>query len=51
MTDIKSDPVLSGRFRDRVDELGAGGRVLKRLKPLLDSFIHQDAQRTGEILI
>lgn len=38
------------RFRDRSEELGEGGGVLKRLKPLLDGFIREDPQRTGEIM-
>lgn len=42
-------PVHSGRFRDRAEELGEGGGVLKLLKPLLDSFIREDTQRTGKM--
>ena len=38
-----------GRFRERSEELGESGGLLKRLKPLLDSFIREDAQRTGTL--
>lgn len=37
-----------GQLRNRVEELG-GGSVLKRLKPLLDSFIREDEQRSGAL--
>lgn len=36
------------RFRNRENELGEGGKILQRLKPLLDNFIREDTQRTGE---
>lgn len=39
----------AGKFRERSEELGESGGVLKRLKPLLDSFIREDAQRTGTL--
>ncbi|CAM9258655.1 unnamed protein product [Ectocarpus sp. 4 AP-2014] len=37
------------RFRKRENELGEGGKVLQRLKPLLDNFIREDTQRTGTL--
>ncbi|CAM9261120.1 unnamed protein product, partial [Ectocarpus sp. 8 AP-2014] len=37
------------RFRNRETELGEGGKVLQRLKPLLDNFIGEDTQRTGTL--
>ncbi|CBN73996.1 hypothetical protein Esi_0009_0188 [Ectocarpus siliculosus] len=37
------------RFRNRENELGEGGKVLQRLKPLLDNFILEDTQRTGTL--
>ena len=39
----------AGNFRERAEQLGESGGVLKRLKPLLDSFIREDAQRTGTL--
>lgn len=39
----------TGKFRERAEQLGENGGVLKRLKPLLDSFIREDAQRTGTL--
>eukprot|EP00752_Nemacystus_decipiens_P008616 g7695.t1 len=47
LSDDEKGGVRGTRFRDREEELGEGGRVLKRLKPLLDSFIREDTQRTG----
>lgn len=35
--------------RGRVEDLLDGGRILKRLKPLLDSFIQEDTHRTGTL--
>ncbi|CAM9189565.1 unnamed protein product, partial [Hapterophycus canaliculatus] len=37
------------RFRRRAGELGEEGDVLKRLRPILDSFIREDTQRTGTV--
>ncbi|CAM9177663.1 unnamed protein product, partial [Ectocarpus fasciculatus] len=37
------------RFRNRENELGEGGKILQRLKPLLDNFIREDTQRTGTL--
>lgn len=38
-----------GRLRHHAEELGKGGEVLKRLKPLLDGFIQEDTHRTGTL--
>lgn len=37
-----------GQLQNRMGELG-GGSVLRRLKPLLDSFIREDKQRSGTL--
>ncbi|CAM9225060.1 unnamed protein product [Scytosiphon promiscuus] len=37
------------RFRRRAEDLGEEGDVLKQLRPMLDSFIREDTQRTGTL--
>ena len=47
--DPKEERRTGSKFRERAEELGESGEILKRLKPLLDSFIREDAQRTGTL--
>lgn len=46
---LESDPRLRSRLKDRAEELGVDGGLLRRLQPLLDSFIREDTHRTGTL--
>lgn len=49
MASLENDPRPRSRLQDRAEELGADGALLRRLQPLLDSFIREDTHRTGTL--
>lgn len=49
ITSFENDPRPRSRLKDRAEELGVDGALLRRLQPLLDSFIREDTHRTGTL--